>query len=84
MSKHSAMATTRCRYYQPHSFQTAHKVGRSVMPGSIAQGTQNPWQPWPNTSISIYPDSLAFRTFWKGADTLPGTESLLVHEEVQI
>lgn len=84
MSKHSTTATSRCRHNQLHSFQTTHKVGVSVLLRSITQGTRKPWQPWPDTSISIYPDSLAFRTFWKGTNTLPGIENLLVYLEVQI
>ena len=84
MSKHSATATTRCRHNQLHSSSTAHKMGSSVLLDSITQGTQKPWQLWSDTPISIYPDYLAFRAFWKGANTLPGIENLLVYLEVQI
>lgn len=55
MSKHSTMATT-CS--QPSSSQPLP----SALLGSLTQGTQRPWWPWPDTSISIYPDFLAFRT----------------------
>lgn len=74
MSKHSATATTRCR-----------QTGLASLPSSGPQGggkccaglhhseDRRPWQPWPDASVSVYPDSLAFRT-------CPGKEPTLYLE----
>ena len=63
MSKHSAMATTKVKTWLTlYSSQPAHKAQASALLGSTTQGTQRPWQPWPDTFISIYPDFLAFGT----------------------
>jgi hypothetical protein len=45
---------------------------------------QRPWKPWPDISISIYLDVLAFRSESGKKPTLPGIESLPVYLEVKI
>lgn len=59
-------------------------LGASILWCSIIKGTQRPWKPWPDTSLSIYLDVLAFRSESGKKPTLPGIESLSVYLEVQI
>lgn len=69
----------------PTSFlSTSPRGGGKCSAGLCHLGNCRPWQPWPDTSISIYRLPGLQDLFWKGASTLPGIESLLVYLEMQI
>ena len=61
MSKHHAMATTRCRDGRPYSSQPAHKVRAMLCWAPSLRGPGDP-AAVARQSISFSPDFLAFRT----------------------
>lgn len=70
MSKHSSTATARCRQGWPHSSHLAPQGRGQVLTRHIY------------LHLSRLPGLQDL--FWKGTNTLPGIESLLVYLDVQI
>lgn len=84
MSKHHAMATTRCRHGRLYSSQPAHKVWAMLCWAPSLRGPGDPAAVARHMHLH-FPRLLGLQDLlWKGSKALPGIESLLAYLEVQI